>query len=354
MLSVNAGHIRKRTPISLGGFHYNPLVASSSSPTSSPHAYISYKGGEKRESFHNNNGFSSTTTETDSSSAATTGARRRRGRIITVIGLGFLLCLGLGLIGFRANFHRIMQQGFNSDGGPQSIGGGGSGSRMFGAAGVGERVHLTKPQEAAPAWSITDLDEEGGGGRYDYSRSTTEIYGLRSLGFWGPYAEIRESLDYDFHSNYVQERQAIQDQIIQRILDRGSSSSPHHDDDDGALTHVKKASPRELGPDCRRMNGGDGEGNQWIVFTAGPMGAGKSHTLRWLSKRGYFPLDDYVVVSSPSLLLPTFLPVPYSLIMSSSSSQGDPDNIRNELPEIEGYIKVNPSTAGSLTHREAG
>jgi len=58
------------------------------------------------------------------------------------------------------------------------------------------------------------------------------------------------------------------------------------------------------------------------------MGAGKSHTLKWLAKRGFFPLNDFVVA--------------------------DPDLIRNEFPEIEGYIEKNSLMAGQLTHKEAG
>jgi len=67
---------------------------------------------------------------------------------------------------------------------------------------------------------------------------------------------------------------------------------------------------------------------QWVVFTAGPMGAGKSHTLRWLALHGLFPLNDFVLA--------------------------DPDVIRNELPEMKGYIQTCPLRAGQLTHREAG
>lgn len=34
--------------------------------------------------------------------------------------------------------------------------------------------------------------------------------------------------------------------------------------------------------------------------------------------------------------------------------QADPDLVRNQLPEIQGYIHANPETAGVLTHKEAG
>ena len=32
----------------------------------------------------------------------------------------------------------------------------------------------------------------------------------------------------------------------------------------------------------------------WIVFTCGPMGAGKGYVLSWMSRHGYFPLEDCV------------------------------------------------------------
>ncbi len=36
------------------------------------------------------------------------------------------------------------------------------------------------------------------------------------------------------------------------------------------------------------------------------------------------------------------------------TQQADPDLIRNELPEIGGYIREDPVRAGLQTHREAG
>ena len=58
------------------------------------------------------------------------------------------------------------------------------------------------------------------------------------------------------------------------------------------------------------------------------MGAGKGHTINWLNKSGIFPLDAFVNV--------------------------DPDNIRDLLPETEGYNKRDPSTMGFLTQKEVG
>ena len=32
----------------------------------------------------------------------------------------------------------------------------------------------------------------------------------------------------------------------------------------------------------------------WIVYTCGPMGAGKGYTLSWMSRHGFFPLENIV------------------------------------------------------------
>ena len=61
---------------------------------------------------------------------------------------------------------------------------------------------------------------------------------------------------------------------------------------------------------------------------SGAFGAGKSHVLSWLSKRGYFPLHSFVVV--------------------------DPDHLREKLPETKEYIRRDPLTAGFLTQKEVG
>lgn len=45
-----------------------------------------------------------------------------------------------------------------------------------------------------------------------------------------------------------------------------------------------------------------------------------------LGERGLFPMEAFVQV--------------------------DPDRLRRELPEMEGYVKRDSGTAGSLTHKE--
>ena len=66
----------------------------------------------------------------------------------------------------------------------------------------------------------------------------------------------------------------------------------------------------------------------WLVFTAGTMGAGKGYVLQWLNDQGLFPLDSFVLV--------------------------DPDRLREQLPETGEYVRRDPQTAGYYTQKEVG
>lgn len=124
-----------------------------------------------------------------------------------------------------------------------------------------------------------------------------------NLNFYGKFSHIRETLDYEYHSNYTFERQKLQDAIVDDMLD-----SAVFFDVDGKVGSV----PTE----------------PWIVFTAGAMGSGKSHTMKVLVDKRLFPLKAFVTV--------------------------DPDEIRHLLPEYHMYIDENPELAGDLTRKEAG
>jgi hypothetical protein len=121
------------------------------------------------------------------------------------------------------------------------------------------------------------------------------------MNFYGKYSYIRKTLDYGYHCNYTFERQKLQDAIISDMLDDAFIF-----DEDGNVGSVPK--------------------EPWIVFTAGAMGAGKSHTMNILVERGRFPLTAFVLV--------------------------DPDEIRRILPEYHVYINENPELAGELTKKE--
>jgi len=134
--------------------------------------------------------------------------------------------------------------------------------------------------------------------------STEDNYQSSSMFFYGPYAHIRERLDYSYHKNYKRERQMLQDAIINEIMSKAK---------------VVDANSGEV---CTTPT------EPFLVFTAGAMGAGKSYTLNKLHEKGRFPLQAFVVV--------------------------DPDEIRQSFPEYSLYVLQNPLKAGEMTRKEAG
>ena len=159
-------------------------------------------------------------------------------------------------------------------------------------------LRMLTPEEAARWLSRAPSAEE-----YDYRHSTKEAYAATSaeeeaaaaeyVTSCSPFQRERAFLDLQYHGAYRVDRLRLQDALVQEaILDGSSSEAP------------------------------------WLIFTAGPMGAGKSHTVEWMSTRGYFPTPAMVKL--------------------------DPDFFKTQLPEWKGYQEHNPSRAGSLTRRESG
>ncbi len=140
--------------------------------------------------------------------------------------------------------------------------------------------------------------------QYDWEVSTEENYRTTEQRHVGKFADIRATLDYNYHKYYTEERQLLQDEIITTLLNE--------------TTMVMD----ESGNRCSRPK------DPWLVLTAGAMGAGKSFTVRQLAKRGLFPLESFVVV--------------------------DADNVRRLLPEFSGYVNRDPERAGENTRKEAG
>jgi hypothetical protein len=138
---------------------------------------------------------------------------------------------------------------------------------------------------------------------FNYALSTEKNYAVEEVEFVGKYALERSQLDYSYHRHYCKSRQLLHDQIVDNFLATRVVDY---------LTNAICESPL----------------NNWIVFTAGPMGAGKGHTMQWLSKEGWFPLDAFARV--------------------------DPDDIRSYLPEIAEYNARNDNTTGYLTQKEVG
>ena len=80
---------------------------------------------------------------------------------------------------------------------------------------------------------------------YDFTKTTTDNYGIpykESSTFHGKYPHIRELSDYSWHSNYSKERQLWHDKVVDSV--------------------VVKTQP---------------QATPWIVYTCGPMGAGKGY-----------------------------------------------------------------------------
>ena len=138
---------------------------------------------------------------------------------------------------------------------------------------------------------------------YDYTRSTEENYRSDEPVFVGKYGNQRKVLDYSYHSHYRPERQLLHDQLIDHF-------------------HATRVHDRKQNAFCEAPL------QNWIVFTAGAMGAGKSHTMTYLHHHNLFPLEAFVKV--------------------------DPDVIRALLPEFQGYFTRDILTTGYLTQREVG
>ena len=118
---------------------------------------------------------------------------------------------------------------------------------------------------------------------------------------YGEFVEVRMTLDYAWQYNYTKERQEWQDMVVRSI----------------ALKHKPEPFP-------------------WLIFTCGPMGAGKGYALRWMSLNGILPMENIVHI--------------------------DMDKIKRMMPEWPGHVRQQTSEsqketgyyAGSFCHKESG
>jgi predicted ABC-type ATPase len=145
--------------------------------------------------------------------------------------------------------------------------------------------------EVCKGWSTHD--------EYDYTQSTQHNHTIcdpdaQQSAATGQFAEIRSRIDTKYHGIYTAERQELQDSLVAHTLD------------DGGLSHHQP----------------------WLILTAGPMGAGKSHVVGWMQENEYF-LEDQVV-------------------------HCDPDVFKAALPEWSEYVARDRLSAGTLCHRESG
>jgi len=127
---------------------------------------------------------------------------------------------------------------------------------------------------------------------YDFTQPTSENYKADDREFSAEFAHLRKNVDYAYHNNYTKERQCWQDEVIKSTVVRSS----------------EQPAP-------------------WLVFTCGPMGVGKGYCMNWMSKHGFFPLENIVHV--------------------------DPDAFKMMMPEWPKYVKNNGDEAGTLCHMES-
>jgi predicted kinase len=159
--------------------------------------------------------------------------------------------------------------------------------------------------------SNKDNEPPSGDDDYDWNRSTEDNHKAKDEQqqqkqqlIPSKFRPFRQKLDRSYHCTYSLERQAVQDAILDSLL------------------QDTKIVDAVSGRECTVPH------TPWIVFTAGVYGAGKTHTIKKLHERGQFPLDSFVAV--------------------------DPDEIRRRLPEFSVYVTKTPERAGELTRKEAG
>jgi len=128
--------------------------------------------------------------------------------------------------------------------------------------------------------------------QYDFTKPTSENYKVDDREFTEEFERFRRGIDYTYHNNYTLERQRWQDEVIKSTIVRSS----------------EQPAP-------------------WLVFTCGPMGVGKGYCVSWMSKKGFFPLENIVHV--------------------------DPDGFKMMMPEWSKYVKRSGDEAGTLCHQES-
>lgn len=138
---------------------------------------------------------------------------------------------------------------------------------------------------------------------YNWERSTEDNFRSNDVVFYGHFTSARQHLDYEYHSHYSSSRQLFQDSMIESLLLNDNVT-----EDDNSC-------------------------EQWIIFSAGVMGAGKTHTINELTSNEQ---ESFV----------TEIRHPFVYV--------DPDEIRRLLPEFRLYVDKDPEKAGENTRKEAG
>jgi hypothetical protein len=128
----------------------------------------------------------------------------------------------------------------------------------------------------------------------DYTPGQAVGYNENDHGpLFGEFADVRKKIDYNWNYNFSKERQLWQDKVVVSV--------------------ALKSKPQPF---------------PWLIFTCGPMGAGKGFTLRWMSQSGVFPLEDVVRI--------------------------DMDHVKSAMPEWKNYVAAKKEMAGTQCHKESG
>jgi len=108
------------------------------------------------------------------------------------------------------------------------------------------------------------------------------------------YDHLNKYIDLVHHGHYDYERKLLHERIIDKFLSD------------------KNAKPSEKNK---------------LLFTSGPYGAGKTHTIKYLDSKGKIDLNEWIHI--------------------------DPDKIRVHIPEYSTYLEEDPWSAGYKTNKEA-
>jgi len=140
--------------------------------------------------------------------------------------------------------------------------------------------------------------------------------------FFGPYAHIRKTIDYNYHSNYVKTRQWLQDSIIDKLIAElvRTSACDEYDSRSSATPDI--------------LNNGSGidiwakPKEPWLVMVAGKKGTDTGMAIKSLLVNNRLPLMGFVLV--------------------------DPQEIRMLLPEYAFLNEKNRELGIELTEKETG
>ncbi len=207
----------------------------------------------------------------------------------------------------------------------------------MGTTHASDQKYPHKSRAAAPPAPLTRAPVDPS---YDYTRATADNYRAAARindDIWsishnsngGPFKHIRDARDHAFHGVYAPARQRLQDKIVEHYVNfRSGWNLPGPESSIRNTASIVEHFLRKHTPPAPHRRRRHRQHHPVIVFTAGAMGAGKSHTVRWLARTHGFPLEEFVVC--------------------------DPDRIREHFPEMEGYRTRWAPTCGSLTQKEAG